>query len=66
MFRGLRQGRRRGLRGRLNTILREIYRRRAVFAEALRQTIQNVEDAKFETIGQSNRQQEDCRKRRMR
>jgi hypothetical protein len=36
--------------GRRNGILREIDRRRAVFAQALRNKVQEVEDAEFETI----------------
>jgi hypothetical protein len=36
--------------GRLNVILREVDRRRAVFAETLRETVHAVEDAEFETI----------------
>ena len=38
------------LEGRRNAILREIERRRAVFAQALRNKVQEVEDAEFETI----------------
>lgn len=36
--------------GRRNGILREIERRRAVFAHVLRDTVQKIEDAELETI----------------
>jgi hypothetical protein len=38
--------------GRRDRILREIDRRRAAFAQALRDKMQDVEDAEFETIEQ--------------
>jgi hypothetical protein len=38
--------------GRRNAVLREIDRRRAIFAQAMRETVQNVEDAEFEIVNQ--------------
>ena len=36
--------------GRRDSILREIYRRRATFGQALCDAVQKVEDAEFETV----------------